>query len=54
MEVDSKYSLACGKAEEESQQNIKVLNEIRIYYSSFRKLYKLATVGGNNVQLLLF
>ena len=54
MEVDSKYSKACGKAEEESKQNIKVLNEIRIYYSSFRKLYKLATVGGNNVQLLLF
>jgi len=53
MERDSKYSIAWEKTEEESKQNINVVDEICIYYT-FRKLYTLATVGGNNVQLLLF
>ena len=43
-----------GKTEEESKQNITVVDEICIYNKVFRELYKLATVGGNNVQLLPF
>ena len=42
------------KTEEESEQNIRVVDEICIYYNVYRKLNKLATVGGNNVQLLIF
>ena len=53
MERDSKYNIAWGK-KEESEQNIGVVDEICIYYKVYRKLNKLATVGGNNVQLLLF
>mgnify|MGYP007133257734 CR=1 FL=1 len=43
-----------SETEEESEQDIRVVEEICIYYNVYRKLNKLATVGGNNVQLLLF
>ena len=52
MERDSKHSIAWGKTEEKSKQNIKVADEICIYKKVFRKLNKLATVGCNNVQTL--
>ena len=50
MERDSKHSIAWGKTEQESKHNIKVVDEICIYYKVNRKLNKLATVGCNNVQ----
>ena len=43
------YHSVCGKTEMKSQQNIKILNEICLLLQSFRKLYKLATVGSSNV-----
>ena len=52
-ESKSYIGIACEKQRRKVSKILRLLDEICIYYKVYRKLNKLATVGGNNVQLFI-